>query len=163
MNVPGQIGYTDTIASGTNVLCLWGTGVPLPGEAALMAAVEPYGEPFVLTYMPSTVQHVGVRVAQDTAAVELALALVNTAGTPPLLAAAPSSADGVVDIEIDGEEMKRAFIAARAAVVDATKGTAAALGTGAKVIANLPLIIGLALGGVVLLAAGAFYLSHKKG
>jgi hypothetical protein len=61
-----------------------------------------------------------------------------------------------VDIEIDGEAMKEAIDGARKAIVDTTDDIGWS-------IANLPIIVGAALVGVVLLAAGAFYYSHKKG
>jgi hypothetical protein len=156
MTAPGQISYTSAIPAGTNVVAAWGPSAVLPGEETLREIVAKFGEPFTLAYMPSTIQHIGVRVAEETAAVDLGGALFVATGSAPVLMAAPSSADFAVDIEIDGEAMKEAIDGARKAIVDTTEDIGWTVG-------HLPIIVGAALVGVVLLAAGAFYYSHKKG
>jgi hypothetical protein len=150
---------TDTIAAGTNVICAWGTAAALPDEATLRQIVDPFGEPFTLAYLPEGVQYVGVRISNSTPAVELMVALTrDTGGHVPLLLAAPSSLGGTVELEIGGEKVVDAFDSAREAITESIADTTSGAAWGLK---NFPLVVGLALVGVVLLAAGALYYQHK--
>jgi hypothetical protein len=150
------IPYDSTIPATASVVAIWPTGATLPGDDALRAAVLPYGEPFKFSYL--AIDHVGVKLAEDTRAVDLGSALAAVcSGQAPALFAVPAGTEDAVEIEITGQIVKEDVEAAINAFRDLTTGPIKPFGGG------FPWLIGAAVLGVGLMAIGAvFYLSRES-
>jgi hypothetical protein len=148
------IAYTDTIPTGSSVVCVWPDTTPLPGEDALKSAVEPFGDPFFLSYLE--LHHVGVKTTEETTALAIAQALASaTSGNAPKMGVLAPGLEDIVDAEMFGEWF-------REGAKEIGKGAAEALVTPLKLASSMPFIIGTAVVGALVIGIGLFLYLRKK-
>jgi hypothetical protein len=149
------IPYGTILPAGSSVIAGWPPTTVLPGDDALQAAVEPFGEPFKFSYLFKP--HVGVKLARDTNSTEIGAALATvTAGNAPALFAVPPGGEDAVDIEIEGEIVKEGVEDAIGGLRDLTKA-------GLEASSSLPWLVGAAIVGAGLVVIGAVvYFKRKK-